>query len=100
MLIFQSKALSYIGGTLIILSGYIIFFSPYFQVSPSNVLIESVSPGVDLNIAYRSIEDIYGKSLFFLDEEMTALSIKKSLKNIDYIRIEKLYPNGLKILIT
>ena len=82
------------------LSCYIIFFSPYFQVSPSNVIIESVNEGVDLNIAYRSIESVYWKSLFLLDEESTAINIKNSLKNVAHIRIEKLYPNGLKILIT
>ncbi|MBP9779023.1 hypothetical protein KBD33_00200 [Candidatus Gracilibacteria bacterium] len=99
-LFWESKALSYIGGVLLFLSSYIIFFSPYFQVSPSNVIIESINPGIDLNIAYRSIENIYGKSLFLLNEEQTALNIKNSLKNVSHIRIEKLYPSGLKILIT
>lgn len=98
--VFESKILSILGGILLWLSGYIIFFSPYFQVSPSNVIIESITPWVDLNIAYRSIEDIYSESLLFLDEEATALKIKQSLKNIAHIRIDKLYPNGLKILLT
>jgi hypothetical protein len=99
-LFFESKILSYIWWFLLSLSVYIIFFSPYFQVSPSNIIIESINPWVDLNIAYRSIENIYGKSLLFLDEESTAMNIKNSLKNVAHIRIEKLYPNGLKILIT
>ena len=57
--LFETKLIGIIGGVLLSLSGYIIFFSPYFEISPSNVLIESLTPGLDLNIAYRSIEDYY-----------------------------------------
>lgn len=92
--------LGYIGGVLIVLSLYIVVFSPYFKVSPNKVLVEASTPGIDINIAYRSLEDIYGASIFLLDEEATALALKESLKNISHIRIEKLYPNGVKVLIS
>ncbi len=96
----ESRLLGIIWWILLGLSAYIIFFSPYFEVSPSNVLIETITPWIDLNIAYRSIEDVYGKSLFFLNERETGLHIQKSLKNISHISLKKLYPNGLKIIIT
>ena len=53
------RMLGYIGAVLIMLCVYIFTFSPYFQISPSKVIIESISDGLDINIAYRSIEDIY-----------------------------------------
>ncbi len=96
----ESRALGYMGGFLIFLSFYIVVFSPYFKISPNKVLIEADTPGIDINIAYRSLENIYGKSIFLLDEETTAVDLKKSLKNISHIRIEKLYPNGVKVLIS
>jgi hypothetical protein len=40
----ESYTLAYIGAFLLILSGYVIVFSPYFKVSPSQVLLESTSP--------------------------------------------------------
>lgn len=67
-------------------------------MSPSHVLMEAENAGIDLSLAYRSIEDIYGKSLFLLDEEDVALTLKKSLKNLSHITINKLYPSGVKIL--
>ena len=95
----ESRALAYIGVMLLILSGYIIGFSPYFKISPSHVLLEADSPSIDLTIAYRSIEEIYGKSIFLIDEKDVAITIQKSLKNISRITIDKLYPNGIKILL-
>ena len=35
-----------------------------------------------------------------MDEEKVALKLKESLKNISHISIDKLYPNGLKILMS
>lgn len=88
-----------IGVLLLLLSTYIIVFSPYFKISPNRVLIEPVVQWIDLSIAYRSIEDIYGKSIFLLDEKSIALKIKESLQNTENIRIDRLFPNGVKILI-
>lgn len=93
------KILWEIWAVLLILSGYIIFFSPYFHVSPSQVLIESGTPGIDLSIAYRSIEWVYGKTLFLVDEKDVANDLKKSLKNISDITIDTLYPNGIKLIL-
>lgn len=84
---------------LIALSVYIFLFSPYFQISPSKVLISAESDGIDINIAYRAIEDIYEQNLFFFDEQKLAKNLKKYQNNIETVRIDRLYPNGLKIII-
>jgi hypothetical protein len=75
-------------------------YSPYFLVSPSKILIEWLDEGIDTSIAYRSVEDLYGKNIFFLDEKEIANSLKKYQKNISLIRIDRLYPNNIKILIS
>ena len=56
-----------IGSFLILLSVYIMFFSPYFKISPSRVIIERLDSITDINIAYKSIEDVYGESIFSID---------------------------------
>jgi hypothetical protein len=96
----DSHMLAYMGLFLLLLSGYIIFFSPYFRVSPSHVLLEASNEGIDVSVAYRAIEDIYGTSLFFLDETEVATTLKKSLKNLAHVTIDKLYPSGVKVLMT
>lgn len=96
----DSRILGYLWLLLILLSSYILIFSSYFQISPSKVLIEAVNEWIDINISYRAIEDIYGKNLFFFDEESLALNLKKYQHNIETINIDRLYPNGLKIIIT
>lgn len=78
---------------------YIFFFSPYFRISPSKVIIERLDSITDINIAYKSIEDVYGTSILGVEtskvlEELTALQ-----KNIKHVKISKLFPNGLKIII-
>lgn len=96
----QNLYLGYIGWFLILACLYIIFYSPYFHISPSKVIIESTNEGIDLSIAYRTIEDIYGKSVFFIDEESLARSLKNDQKNIKEISIDRLYPNGIKIILS
>ncbi len=85
---------------LILLSLYIIVFSPYFKISPNQVMVEAMTPWVDIGIAYRSMEGVYGKSIFFLDEADIAKKLKLQLKNIAGVSIDRYYPNGLKVLIT
>ncbi len=97
----DQRLLWYIGIILIFLCGYIFFFSSYFQISPSKVLIgwEEGNEGIDINIAYRAIEDIYGKNVFLFDESAVALSLKRYQNNIEKVSIERLYPNWLKIIL-
>lgn len=96
----QEYYLKYIGLFLILACIYIVAYSPYFLLSPSKVLIEGVTDGIDVSIAYRSIEDLYGKNIFLINEQEVARTIKKYQKNISLIRIDMLYPNNLKILLT
>ncbi len=100
--IFQTYGyiMSTIGTMLIFLTGYIVLFSPYFKISPSQVIIEAMTPGVDIAIAYRTLEWIYGDSIFLIDEASIANNLKSHLKNITWISINRLYPNGIKVLIT
>lgn len=62
--------------------------------------MENLTDGIDMTIAYRTIEDLYGRNVFLINEEEIANSLKKYQKNIAHIRIDRLYPNGLKILLS
>lgn len=85
---------------LIFLTVYIVVFSPYFKISPNQVMVEAISPGVDIGIAYRALEWVYGDSIFLLDEANIAKKLKLHLKNIASVSIDRIYPNGVKVLIT
>lgn len=100
--IFQTYGyiMSIIGAILIFLTGYIVLFSPYFKISPSQVIVEAITPGIDIAIAYRTLEWIYGDSIFLIDEANIASKLKSRLKNITSININRLYPNGIKVLIS
>lgn len=84
---------------LIFLSGYIVVFSPYFKISPNQVIVEAITPWIDIAIAYRVLESTYGESIFLVNETEIAKKLKQQLKNIASIEISTLYPNGIKILI-
>ncbi|OIP54672.1 hypothetical protein AUK10_00460 [Candidatus Gracilibacteria bacterium CG2_30_37_12] len=89
----------FIGIFLIVASIYILFFSPYFRVSPSKVIIERLDSITDINIAYKSIEDVYNVSLFSIDTNTVFKKLTNLQKNIKHIEVSKLFPNGLKIVI-
>lgn len=63
-------------------------------------MIEATNEGIDINMAYRAVEDIYGHNVFFFDEEKLAYAMQRYQKNISHIRINRLYPNGVKIIVT
>ncbi len=92
--------MSLIGLILIFLTGYIVIFSPYFKISPNQVIVEATNPGIDIAIAYRILEWTYGESIFLINEADIAKKLKQQLKNIASISINSLYPNGIKVLIT
>ena len=92
--------MSMIGLMLILLSVYIVAFSPYFKISPNQVMVEAMTPGVDIGIAYRALEWVYGQSIFLLDEADIARQLKLHLKNLERVSIDRYYPNGVKVLIT
>jgi len=92
--------MSMIGMMLILLTVYIVAFSSYFRISPNQVLVEAMTPGVDIGIAYRALEWIYGESIFLIDEASIAKKLKLQLNNLESVSIDRLYPNGIKILIS
>jgi cell division septal protein FtsQ len=92
--------LSMIGITLISLSTYIIVFSPYFRISPNQVVVESLTPGIDIAVAYRSLERVYGASIFLIDEGRIASDLRDNLSNLAAVSIDRYYPNGIKVLLT
>lgn len=92
--------MSMIGLMLILMSVYIVAFSPYFKISPNQVMVEAMTPWVDIGIAYRALEGVYGKSIFLIDEAEIARGLKTHLKNLESVSIDRYYPNGVKILIT
>ncbi len=92
--------MSLIGLVLIFLTWYIVVFSPYFKISPNQVIVEATTPGIDIAIAYRILEWTYGQSIFLVKEVDIAKKLKQQLKNIASISIDTLYPNGIKVIIT
>ncbi len=92
-------AMSIIGLMLIFMTTYIVIFSPYFKISPSQVIVEAMTPGIDIGIAYRALEWVYGESIFLFDEASTARKLKSNLKNLESVTIDRYYPNGIKVLI-
>jgi hypothetical protein len=89
----------FIGIFLIVASTYILFFSSYFRISPSKVIIERLDSITDINIAYKSIEDVYNTSLFSIETKMVFRELTNLQKNIKHVEVSKLFPNGLKIVI-
>jgi len=87
-----------IGSFILLLSTYILFFSPYFRISPSKVIIERLDTITDINIAYKAIEDVYGASIFSIDENDIRTKLIDLQKNIKQVEISRLFPNGLKII--
>jgi hypothetical protein len=89
----------FISSFLVIGSCYVLFFSPYFRISPSKVIIERLDSITDINIAYRSIEDVYGASIFSIETNTIIEKLTNLQKNIKHAEISRLFPNGLKIII-
>lgn len=95
-----SRAIGFIGAILVALSFYIIFFSPYFRISPTKVLIERLDNTIELNLAYKAVENMYGAFIFSLDPNLIAENIIALQKQIQKVEVQRLYPNGLKVLIS
>ncbi|MDD4151441.1 MAG: FtsQ-type POTRA domain-containing protein [Candidatus Gracilibacteria bacterium] len=83
---------------LIILSIYIFLFSSYFSVQ--KIYIERTDDLTNINLAYKAVEDLYGDSLFLMDENDVMAKIQSYQKNLKTINIRKMFPDSLKIDIT
>jgi len=75
-----------------------LFFSHYFSVKNIDIIRQDNIINIDLS--YKSIENIRYKPILFVDKE----SIKKSLithqPNIKEIYIRKILPDNIKIILT
>lgn len=78
---------------------YIFAYSPYFLISPNRVFIESLDTYSDINIANRSIESLYGTSLWRVTKSDVTTLITKLQKNIEKVEVDHIYPNTLSIII-
>lgn len=91
---------SIIGLVLLLLSGYIIFFSTFFQATPSRVQIVALDPSIDESLCYQAIEDLYGRNIFLTDSDTFLTAIKKYQKHVESIQLDYLYPNQIKIIVS
>ncbi|MFO0764338.1 MAG: hypothetical protein U0518_05845 [Candidatus Gracilibacteria bacterium] len=79
---------------------YWAYYSSYFDIAPSNVIIESTDGFTDINKAYDSIASIYRKKLYLLDKDQITKNLQKDQKQIATVSVDALYPNGVRISIT
>lgn len=87
-----------IWGFLILSSAYVLLFSHYFSVK--NIDIIRQDDIINMDLSYKSIENIRYKPILFVNKE----SIKKSLithqPNIKEIYIRKILPDNINIILT
>lgn len=77
---------------------YVVFFSSYFSVE--KIYIERQDDMVNINISYKSVEDFYFKSIFFVDKKIIKEKIIQNQESIENIKIKKILPNTIKINIS
>ena len=95
-----SFLLGAVGWFLIVLCIYIIFFSPYFDLLPSRVTITTATPGANTNLAYKSIEDLYGRKIYDIEPTKVVEKIRQNEPHIDTVDVSLSYPNWLKVILT
>jgi len=84
-----------IGIFLILSSIYVITFSHYFSVKNIDIIRED--DGININIAYKAVQDVRFKSLLLVNEETIKSNLYNYQKNIKDIKIKKIFPNTLQI---
>lgn len=88
----------YIGiWAFVILASLFAIYGPVFVVKQIEILRQEDI--TNLNIAYRSVEDIRWKSLFLVNSQDVAEKLKGYQKNIKEVGIKKLLPDTLRISI-
>lgn len=83
---------------LILSSLYIILFSDYFSVK--NIDVIKNDSWVNINLVYKSVEDVRYSPLVFIDKNEIKDKILSFQPNINKIEIQKILPNNLKIILT
>lgn len=80
---------------LITSSIYTLFFSPYFIIKNIDVIKNDTYSNI--NIAYKSINNLYYRNIFSINKDKIEKDIKELQNNIEYIKINKLFPDALQI---
>ncbi|HRI36719.1 MAG TPA: FtsQ-type POTRA domain-containing protein [bacterium] len=95
-------ALAIIGILLLASSVYLAGFSSYFRIAASRVVVERTDTLSDVNIAYKSLENAgtYGASIFTVNEDRIRSEITSLQPNVERVEVDRLYPQGLKIILS
>jgi hypothetical protein len=91
---------SIIGVSLMAMSLYVLLASPYFTLSPSRVIVERNDTISDTPLAYQALRLWYGRSVFFVDYTKIQSRIQELQKNLSSVQISRLFPSGLKVVLT
>lgn len=89
----------YLAGASAVILCWVLFsiFWPVFRIK--NIEIIRREDITNINIAYRSVEEIRNKSLFLINTKDVAEKLKSYQKNIKEVTIKKDLPDSLKITI-
>lgn len=82
---------------LLLSSWYILFFSDYFSIKTIDVIRND--PWVNINLAYKSVEDFRYIPIIFADKKVIEDKIMAYQPNLNSITINKILPNNLKIVL-
>lgn len=83
---------------LILSSIYVLFFSHYFSIK--NIDIIRQDDIINIDLSYKSIEDIRYKSILIEDKEKIKSKLISYQPNIKDIYIRKILPDNIKILLS
>jgi len=83
---------------LILSSIYIILFSDYFSVK--NIDVIKNDSWVNINLVYKSIEEVRYSPLVFVDKNEIRDRILSFQPNINKVEVQKILPDNLKIILT
>ncbi len=85
----------FVGIILIFLSIYAFFFSDYFNIK--HIIINPKDEVSNVNMASKAVEEYRFKSIFFIPKDKIKEKLKNYQNNIKNIRIDRLFPNSLRI---
>ncbi len=85
----------FVGGVLIVLSIYAFFFSDYFNLK--HIIINPKDNVTNIDMASRAVEEYKFKSIFFVPKDKIVEKLKNYQNNIKTVRIDRLFPNTLRI---
>lgn len=97
---FDKRVLKYVYLTIVIsLIWWLLFiiYWPIFIIKQIEILRQDEI--TNINIAYRSIDDLRGKSILLVNSQNIAEKLKSYQKNIKEVSITKVLPDGLHISI-